>query len=435
MATNMNARAVCGHVLERVKALGGKAIVTLSANHEVKCVARAGKIEQLAESQSGRLDVALYVDGRYASHGTNDLGEGALERFLAGAIAATRLLDPDADRQLPDIALFAGRAEQLSGVIDGDRGKRTLAERKAEALQLGAEARNNAGPLFVSAEAVVSDVEQLTAKATSNGFYDEQIETGFEHGVSVSLKDGEKRPEDGLYLSARRRRSLPPGLGKAAAERALGRVGQKKTVGGERLVLIENQIVPRLLGFFLRAMSGQALFQKRSFLEGKLGQPVMSHLVNLVDDPLLAAGLGSRRFDGEGLTARRRPLVEEGVLRSYNLDTYYARKLKLAPTSGSFSNLVMKPGERSREAIEKERRSLIVVNHVIGGNSNSLTGDFSVGVGGYVVEDEKKRPFAEMNLTGNHLTFWQRVVEVADDPWIYSSARTPSVLIDKVAIA
>ncbi len=429
-------KAMCQKVVQLSGRFGAQgAITTLSSEHEVTTTARAGKIEKLAEADSATMSVVLFVDGRYAVHSTNDLGEAAVERFLKRAIAATRLLDADPDRQLPAPALFEGRARALDGVLDESRSQRSVADRKREALALEAETQATAGERLVSATATVTDSRVHVAKATSNGFVDEQLFTSFMHSASVTLKDGDKRPEDGHYVSARLQRGVPAAIGKEAAQRALSRLGQKRTTGGERLVLIENRVVPRLLGMFLQAASGHALWQKRSFLDGKLDQPVMSKLVNLLDDPLLPGGLGSRRFDGEGLTAKRRALVEGGVFRSFNLDTYYARRLGKTPTSGSYSNLVLEPGKGSRATIEKGATNLLVINRVIGGNSNQLTGDFSLGIGGYLLEGGQRTPVAEMNLSGNHLTFWQRIVEVCDDPWIYSSARTPSLLLDKVAIA
>ncbi len=431
-----NGKELCAKAIELCTKLGAQgAIATLVADHDVSISARQGKVENLTEAQSASLSLSLFVDGRYGVHTTNELGEASLRDFLGRAIAATRLLDADADRQVPPEALWKGRAEELAGAFDASRAQRTVAERKAQALAMEAEARAAAGPLFVSATAEVGDTELVIAKVTSNGFVDEQRATRFGASCFVTLKDGDKRPEDGHYVASRFGRTVPNSIGKEAATRALSRVGQKKVPGGERMVLIENRAVPRLLGLFLQAASGYSLWQRRSFLEGKLDQAVMGSKVTLRDEPLLPAGLGSRRFDAEGLAARPRSIVEDGVLKSYNLDTYYARRLKQKPTSGSFSNLILTPGTRPREGIEKEARSLLVVNRFIGGNSNPLTGDFSLGIGGYVIEDGQRRPIAEMNLSGNHLTFWQRVVEVADDPWIYSTTRTPSLLIDKVTVA
>jgi len=201
-------------------------------------------------------------------------------------------------------------------------------------------------------------------------------------------------------------------------------------------VVIENRAAGRLLGFFLAATTAGALQQKRSFLDGKLGQKVVSEKLTVLDDPLIKGGLGSRLWDGEGISAKRMPVVEKGVLRNYFVDTYYGRKLGMEPTTGSWSNLVIEPGKKSSEELVKSVKNGILVTSFLGGNSNSLTGDFSVGVQGWLLKDgEKVHPVAEMNLSGNHNDFWFKLGEVGSDPWLYSSVRIPSLLFEGAAVS
>src|SRR5262245_55722186 len=169
------------------------------------------------------------------------------------------------------------------------------------------------------------------------------------------MRDGLKRPEDYWYLGSRRRAELgdPAALGRAAAERACARVGAKKVAGGAMTVLVENRVAGRLLRFLIAAASAPALQQKRSFLDRKIGVPVASAHLTVVDDPLIPGALGSRAFDDEGLAARRLPFLEAGVLRNYFVDWYYGRKLGLDPTTGDPSNLVVAPGSGTLADLEK----------------------------------------------------------------------------------
>ncbi len=198
-------------------------------------------------------------------------------------------------------------------------------------------------------------------------------------------------------------------------------------------MVVENVVARRLLAALLGPLSGQALQQHRSFLEGKQGQPVASPALTLVDDPLIPAGLASRRYDGEGIAARRLPLVEAGVLSNYLLDTYYARKLGRKPTSGSPSNLVVAPGDRDLDTLLAEADGGVLVTSFLGGNSDPTTGDYSFGVRGHRIEGGAiGAPVSEMNITGSLPRLLERLVRVGDDPYPYASQLVPSLLFEGV---
>jgi len=185
----------------------------------------------------------------------------------------------------------------------------------------------------------------------------------------------------------------------------------------------------RILRALLGPISAQALQQKNSFLDGKLEQAIAGQGLTIVDDPLLLRGLASRHHDGEGIASHRRTLVEKGVLKTYLLDNYYSRKLKLKPTGGQFSNLLLEGGSGSQQDLLAAMGRGMLITSFNGGNSNSATGDFSLGVSGMLVESgHVVKPVNEMNLTGNLLEFWARLEAMAADPYPYSSWRTPSLL-------
>lgn len=130
------------------------------------------------------------------------------------------------------------------------------------------------------------------------------------------------------------------------------------------------------------------------------------------------------------MATRKRPVFEDGVLRTYFLDTYYASKLGFEPTSGDFGNLVWRPGSRSGAQLVGTLKKGIYVTSFVGGNSNSTTGDLSLGIKGFFVEDGKiVHPVSEMNLAGNHLEIWKALDEVGSDPFPYAANRVPSLLL------
>ncbi|MEY2667951.1 MAG: hypothetical protein RJA59_589, partial [Pseudomonadota bacterium] len=153
-------------------------------------------------------------------------------------------------------------------------------------------------------------------------------------------------------------------------------------------------------------------------------------------DPLVVRGLGSRLWDGEGIAARSFPVFEGGVLRSYYVDTYYGRKLGMAPTTARVSNLAWRPGTHRREELLAAMGDGLLVTGFLGGNSNPTTGDFSLGVQGFRVAGGRLAgPVGEMNASGNLRDLWNRLTAVGDDPYPYSSMRTPSLLFEGIQIA
>ena len=201
-------------------------------------------------------------------------------------------------------------------------------------------------------------------------------------------------------------------------------------------LVIDNRAAGRLMGALAGPLSGASLQQKRSFLEGRLGQPVGSPLLDVTDDPLIPKAFGSRLYDFEGLAAKERPVFEKGVLRSYYIDTYYGKKLKMAPTSGGVSNLAWTLGTRPRAAILKDVGEGILVTGFLGGNSNGTTGDYSFGVQGFRIRGgERAEPVGEMNIAGNVLELLKKLTAIGDDPWPYSSMRTPTLVFEGVQFA
>jgi PmbA protein len=198
-------------------------------------------------------------------------------------------------------------------------------------------------------------------------------------------------------------------------------------------MLVENRVAGGPVGTLLRALSGRALQQKNSYLEGMLGKRVASEKLTITDDPFLKKGFASRHFDGEGLAAKKMEIISKGVLNAYYIDNYYGKKLNMTPYTGNASNLIYNTGDKSMNDLVKLIDKGILVTDFIGGNFNSTTGDFSNGIAGFYIENgEIKFPVNEMNISGNAKDLWANLIEIGNDPYMYSSNRTPSFLFDKV---
>jgi PmbA protein len=228
----------------------------------------------------------------------------------------------------------------------------------------------------------------------------------------------------------------PDVVGRRAAERALARVGSVKGESAIMTMAVDARASGRIVGALFGPLAASSIQQKRSFLEGKIGERVGSSLLDVKDDPLVPRGLGSRLYDGEGIAARPFPVFEGGVLRTLYVDAYYGRKLGIPPTTARSSNLAWALGARSQRELLADLGEGVLVNGFLGGNSNGTTGDFSLGVRGFRVRGGRiAEPVGEMNVSGNHLELWKRLAAVGNDPYPYSSMRTPTLVFEGVQFA
>ena len=401
---------------------------------------RDGKLEQINESTTRGVGLQLYVDGRYSAVSTSDLRPEALDVFIADSVAMTRTLVKDPFRSLPEAKLYAGQAAVDLKLEDPAYPTVTPEMRRRLARELEDAARSVKGAAAIlSVTTGFNDSRAEVLRVASNGFEGNRVDTSFWTSAQVTVKDGDgRRPEDWAAAGVRFVGELPSAaeIGREAAHRALARLGSTKADSAVLPMAIDNRAAGRLVGALLGPLQGQAIQQKRSFLDGKLGAVVGSEKLTLIDDPLVVKGLASRLFDGEGLAARRMPVFEKGVLKTYFIDTYYGRKLGVAPTTGGSSNGAWALGDKAQAALLADMKDGILVTGFLGGNSNSTTGDFSFGVQGYRVRGGQiAEPVGEMNISGNQADLWKRLAAVGNDPYPYSAGRTPTLVFDGVQFA
>lgn len=396
---------------------------------------RDGRMEKCQESRSLLLRISLLVDDRFSTHATSDLRPAALPPFLARAIEATRVLEPDPDRRLLDRAEMGVAGEDLDASDPNPfptaEGRRTAVAALEQSLRDAAQD----APLR-SAAAHLWDGQTELAMVCSNGFSASYAGTQHGRAVEVTLTDGEGRlPEASVYVTSRHQDDLPSSeqLSADVIGFARRRLGSRATRSGRYPMLVERSRVGRLLGLLVAPLTGAALQEGRSCFADALGRRVSSQGFTLIDDPTLPRGLGSRPFDADGLPGRRTPLIEQGVLANFVLDAYYARRLGRAHTTGAPSNLTVPPGSRSLAEIASELPAAILVEGFLGGNANPATGSFSLGVHGVLLErGEPVQNIGEMNISGTLGELLDRWVEATRDPWEYGAWRTPTLLFDGI---
>ncbi len=431
---------LCAWTIQQAKQAGADDCkVAVSRSRTVELTYRQRKPETVKEATGKSLSLQVYADGRYSSQGTADLRREALGQFVREAVATTRLLAKDPYRTLPDPKLYEGRTSEDLKINDPTYAEWTQESRHGLARAIEEACLEEGGDKVVSVTASVSDAMSESAVMSSNGLEGLTAATSYNTFAEMTARDrGDRRPAGYYYASVRNREAMPEGaeIGRRAAQRTLELLGARKAPTETLPVIVENRVAGRLLYGLIAALSGSAIEQKRSFLAEKKGERLGSGALTLIDDPVLIAGLGSRPYDGDGFASRRRTIVESGMLKGFFVDWYYSRKLGWEPTTGGTSNLLIPAGRRSMEEIMKDLGRGIVITGFLGGNSNSTTGDFSVGISGQMFDGGKPAgAVAEMNIADNHLSFWPKLMEAANDAWEYGSWRMPSLVFRDVVVS
>lgn len=411
-----------------------------SRGREVSVQWRDGELEKIHEATTRGVSLELYVDGRYGVVRTGDLRPRALEAFIKEAVVMTRSISKDPFRSLPAPELYQGQPRVDLELEDSKYAEMTPERRKGLVQEIEAAARAVPGAQHINSVTTGFGDERTVAwRVHSNGFEGHVTSTVYSASGEVSVKDADgRKPEDWSASVARFMDDLPPVAqeGRKAAQRALEQRGSTKYRSGVMPMAVDQRTSGRLVMALLGPLSGQALQQKRSFLEGKLGSRIGSEIFTVTDDPLVKRGLGSQLFDGEGIAAQVRPVFEKGVLRTYFIDTYYAKKLEVEPTTGGISNLIVPPGKLSQAQILEQMRDGILVTAFLGGNSNTTTGDYSFGVQGFRVEKgQKAGPVSEMNISGNLADLFSKLVLIGNDPYPCSRVRMPTLLFEGIQFA
>ncbi len=412
-----------------------EAAVDVVNSRDVEVEIRAQQIDQLKDATRNYLSITIYANHRYSVHSTCDLRTESLDKFIAEAVNMTGYLSKDEYRYLPEPKYYKGQEKVDLKIFDDSYDGLTpeYREKVARAIEDAALSRSDK---VITVSTGFSDSLYDAVKVHSNGFEGSTRGTVFSAGAMATVQGaGETKPSDWDWRTVRFRGDMldPEVMGRSAVDRALARIGQKKLDTGRYDAIIENRTARRLFGALYRPMRASAIQQKRSYLDGMKGKPIASPKLTMIDDPFVVSGFGSRTYDGEGLATRKRVMIDKGVLQEYYVDTYYGRKLGWEPTVGSPTNLVFEYGDKSLDDMIAQTQKGILIDSFIGGNSSDITGEFSFGIMGHLIEDgQRVQPVNEMNIAGQLLDFFGQLDEMGNDPWIYGSWRLPSMVFKDV---
>ena len=391
------------------------------------------KIDKLQQASENSMTIHLFVDGRYGSFSTNRIDKNELEKYISNSIDSIKFLAEDKARMLPDKSLYYNGNDDLQ-LLDAKFDSIESDQKVELAMQTCAEIMDK-NSRIISANGTYRDNQHFSYIIASNGFEGETATTSFNLGASVSIKgDGDERPESSWYDASLFYDDLiKEGIGTKSLERVMRKLGQKKTNSGKYAMLVDSMVVGNVIRPIISALYGSAIQQKNSFLLNKLNEKVLGNNITLIDDPHLPKTSGARFFDSEGIATKKQPIFENGVLKTYFIDTYYGNKLEIEPTIDSPSILTMQLGNKNIDQLIETIEKGIWVTGFNGGNSNSSTGDFSFGIEGFLIENgQLVQPVNEMNITGNLLTLWNNLKEVGNDPFKPARWKIPSLLFDGV---
>jgi PmbA protein len=446
MLSVREAEAKCASLIEAARKAGADAADALYVGDGSTSVqVRLGALEDVERSEGEEIGLRLFVGRRSASVSSSDLSQEALMALVERAAAMAREAPEDPYAGLaPEDRLLRGAGPD----VEGDDGADPLpTELKARSLAIEEVAR--AFPGITNSEgAGVSAGRSVTALATSHGFCRGYTTSGYSGSVSVIAGTGSGMQRDYASHSVRHYADLdsPEELGRLGAERALARLNPGKLASGTMPVVFDPRVGTSLLGHLLGAITGSSIARKTSFLLGRDGEPIFPEAIIIRDDPHRPRAMRSKPFDGEGLPTSPSNLVEGGRLTGWLLDSASARQLGLEPTGhatrgiggspgAGATNVDLLPGASSREDLIADIRHGLLVTELIGQGVNPVTGDYSRGASGFIIQNgEIAGPVAEITIAGNLIDMF-RSLSAASDLEHRRAVNVPTLRIEGMTVA
>ncbi len=417
------------------------ASVEISEGSGLSVSVRKGNIETIEQNKDKGLGVTVYVGQRRGNASTSDFSTSSLKATVEAAANIARFTAEDDCAGLPDADLLELAPRDLRLFYPWQISTE-------EAVELAKRCENAAFEVdkrITNSEGASVYVQQSHfVGANSRGFIGGYPFSRHTISVAPIAGKGNQMQRDDWYTSSRNPKELakPEKVGRYAAERALARLNARKLNTRTCPVLFEAPLAAGLLGAFVQAVSGGALYRKSTFLLDTLGKQVFPSHIQIVEDPHLIGAVGSAPFDEEGVKTVRRKVIADGVLQGYFLSSYSARKLGMQTTgnAGGSHNLeiVSKDTRRSDDFAGMLRKlgTGLLITELMGQGVNYVTGDYSRGASGYWVENGViQYPVEEITIAGNMREMFQQIVAVGNDTLVRGNKTTGSILIEKMVVA
>jgi PmbA protein len=425
-------------ILQEIKKQGASsAEVDVAANKGFSAMVRMGDVETVEYNQDKIIEITVYFGKRCGSASLSDTRPEAIRAAIQAACNIARFTDEDPYSGLADKELLAFNYPPSDLYYP-------WAISVPEAIKLGLECEAIAlaqDKRIVNSEGVtVSTIEVWNAYGNSHGFIGISPITRHEISAVLIAKEKEEMQRDYSYTVA----CAPDGLksiqevADKAVERTVRRLNGRRIQTCNAPVIFAAEEARSLLGHLLSAISGGSLYRKSSFLQDHLGKKIFPDAITIREDPFLPKSLGSSPFDDDGVSTRENVFVENGILKSYSMGVYSARKLGMQTTgnAGGVHNLFITTGNNDLQGLLKKMDKGLLVTELMGNGVNVVTGDYSRGAAGFWVEGgEIQYPVEEITIAGNLNDMYKNIVEVGNDVDHRGNINTGSILLENMMIA
>jgi PmbA protein len=412
---------------------------------------RKGEVEQRLTSVAISTGIRLFKGKKSTIISFSGEDFGAMEDKIKTALESIDFLSEDEYKRLLKPSEFKGPVPDLELTdkayenLDINGVKEALKRIEARALAFSNKIIPSDMAEFSGSK---TDIYQFTTEGLSKSFF----KTSYSFGYTAVVEDKGLKERDS-WSEYKRHFSDLPGLeeinriGEIAAGRALKRLGGKKIKGGDRKIVFSRRTAEDLLDLLCDALDGEEIVLKNSFLVDKLGEKLFPDIITVMDDPSIKRYPGSYPFDGEGVPGRTKAVIEKGKLQTYLHNSYSAGKLNMGLTGNAsrgissephitVGNFYLQPGQGSLEDLLHEMKKGLLVDDLFVSGINSVTGNFSFGCTGFLVENGvATMPVKEITVAGNLLELFQNIAAIADDSLWKSSITSPSILVSKLAVA
>lgn len=429
---------LCRRTLDLAKATGATAAeADFSESLGQSVSVRLGEIEQIEFQQDKSLDITVYVSKRKGRASTADFSEKALQDTVKAAIDIARYTAEDDCAGLADASLMAQHIGDLDRYHEWDLSTEAAVELAKQCEQA---ALNEDERIENSEGAAVQTGHYQYVYGNTHGFAAHQQGTRHSISCSVVAADENGMQRDYWYDSSCRHQDMdsPAQIGQTAAERTLRRLNSRSIPTGSYPVLFDATVSGGLIGHLVGALSGGSLYRQSSFLINSIGKQILPDFLSLREEPHIPRAFGSTYFDSEGVATRPRFIIRDGIVESYFLSSYSARKLGMQTTgnAGGAHNLYLNHTHETQSDLLKEMGTGLLVTELMGQGVNAITGDYSRGAAGFWVENGIiAYPVHEITVAGRLQDMYRNIVGVSDDALRRSSNQIGSILIGSMTVA
>ena len=395
---------------------------------------RNQKLDESNRSDNLAINLTTYIGKKKSSISSSNLLKENLDTLIEKCIETTKNTPEDEFNSLPDKDLLAKEVKDLN-LYDDTNIKNEAKIEYLTKLEISASNEKK----IVNTESSFTQDKSNFILANSDGFSKGYKSSSFTASSVTVAKDHKSMERDYQYTSKCHLKDIMEAeeLGKLASEQTIRKLSPKK-IGSEKISLIfDKRIAKGILSTFASAISSSAISRGTSFLKDKINQKIFSDEINIFDKPDILKGLGSRSFDSEGVKTNTLKLVEQGILKYYLMDTYNGKKLKLKSNGrcGGTSNLYFDNGIISYKDLLNSNSRCLYITETIGHGSNIVTGDYSVGATGFLVEDgEFKYPINEITIAGNFKDMFKNIT-LANDLELKYTTNSPTMMIEGMVVA